>query len=104
MEIEDLILSGAVEVAGVDPDTGEMLYNFTEKLKDVNPILHREVNNLFNAHVMRLWELDLIDMNVTLENPTVRLTKKAFHPSCLSKLSEEEKYTLSEIKRNLIRE
>lgn len=104
MEIEDLILSGAVEVAGIDPNTGEMLYNFTDKLKDVSPILHREVSNAFNAHVTRLWELDMIDMDITSENPMVRLTKKAFHPAFLSRLDEDEKYTLQEIKRNLIRE
>ena len=104
MEIEDLILSGAVEVAGIDPETGEMLYNFTDKLKDVSPILHREVNNMFNAHVTRLWELDMIDMDITAENPIVRLTKKAFNPELLSQLDEEERYTLKEIRRNLIRE
>lgn len=104
MEIEDLILSGAVEVAGIDPDTGEMLYNFTDKLKDISPILHREVNNMFDSHISRLWELDMIDMDITLENPIVRLTKKAFHPAFISKLNEEERHTLKEIKRNLIRE
>lgn len=104
MEIEDLILSGAVEVAGVDPETGEMLYSFTDKLKEVSPILHSEVNRMFNSHIMKLWELDMIDMDITSDNPIVRLTKKAFHPSFLSKLNEEELYTLKEIKRNLIRE
>jgi hypothetical protein len=55
MEIDDLILSGALEPAGIDPESGEMLYNFTDKLKDVSPVLHREVNNAFNAHVMKGW-------------------------------------------------
>jgi hypothetical protein len=59
---------------------------------------------MFNSHVTRLWELDMIDMDITSENPIVRLTKKAFHPVFLSKLDEDEKYTLQEIKRNLIRE
>lgn len=104
MEIEDLILSGAVEVAGIDPETGEMLYNFTDKLKDVSPILHREVNNMFSAHMSRLWELDMIDMDITADNPIVRLTKKAFSPEHLSKLDEDERHTLREIRRNLIRE
>lgn len=104
MEIEDLILSGAVEVAGIDPETGEMLYNFTDKLKDVSPTLHREVNNMFSAHMSRLWELDMIDMDITSENPIVRLTKKAFSPEYLSKLDEDERHTLREIRRNLIRE
>ena len=42
---EDLILSGALEVAGVDIDTGEMLYNFTEKLKDINTITNKNESN-----------------------------------------------------------
>ena len=46
MEIDDLILSGALEPAGIDPESGEMLYNFTDKLKDVSPLLHQEVNIL----------------------------------------------------------
>ena len=32
-KIEELILSGALEVSGIDIDSGEMLYNFTDKLK-----------------------------------------------------------------------
>jgi hypothetical protein len=27
--IEELILNGVVEVSGIDPQTGEFLYNFT---------------------------------------------------------------------------
>jgi len=42
-KIEDLILSGALEVSGIDIDTGEMLYNFTDKLKDINPDLFKNL-------------------------------------------------------------
>ncbi|MFN7584228.1 MAG: hypothetical protein ACK5P0_02605 [bacterium] len=104
MNIDDLILSGAVEPVAIDSETGEMLYTFTDKLKDVSPALHREVNNMFDSHIMRLWELDMIDMDVTDSNPIVRLTKKAFHPAFISKLNEDELHTLKEIKRSLIRE
>ncbi len=103
-EINSLILSGALEPAGIDPKTGEMLYNFTNKLKDVHPVLHREVNNMFSSHMMRLWELDMISMNVMESNPTIRLTPKAFDISLIDLLSEEELYTLKEIKRNLTRQ
>lgn len=102
-DIEELILSGALEPAGIDPETGEMLYNFTDKLKDVNPQLHREVNNTFSSHIMRLWELDMITMDITSQNPMVNLTPKAFDPKLMESLEEEVAYTLKEIKRSLIR-
>jgi hypothetical protein len=104
MEIDDLILSGALEPAGIDPESGEMLYNFTDKLKDVSPVLHREVNNAFNAHVMKLWELGMVSMDITDKNPLVQLTEKSFEPDLISQLNDEELYTLKEIKRNLLRQ
>jgi hypothetical protein len=103
MEIEDLILSGAVEVAGVDPETGEMLYNFTNKLDQVHPALAREVENMFDSHVMKLWELGMVKMNVMDKNPIVKLTPKAFDPGSIKSLDEEIAYTLKEIKRHIIR-
>ena len=42
--IDQLILLGALEVAGIDIDSGEPIYNFTEKLMDVSPELHKEVS------------------------------------------------------------
>ena len=104
MEIDDLILSCALEPAGIDPESGEMLYNFTDKLKDVSPVLHREVNNAFNAHVMKLWELGMVSMDITDKNPLVQLTEKSFEPDLISQLNDEELYTLKEIKRNLLRQ
>jgi len=104
MEIDDLILSGALEPAGIDPESGEMLYNFTDKLKDVSPVLHREVNNAFNAHVMKLWELGMVSIDITDKNPLVQLTEKSFDPDLISQLNDEELYTLKEIKRNLLRQ
>lgn len=103
-EIDELILSGALEPSGIDEETGEMLYSFTSKLKDVNPLLHKEVQDNFSSHIMKLWELGLISMDVTDSNPMVTLTPKAFHPAFISKLDEEVAYTLKEIKRTLVRE
>lgn len=103
MDIEDLILSGAVEPAGIDSETGEMLYSFTNKLKDVSPLLAREVDNMFNEHVMKLWEIGILRMNVMDENPIVRLTEKAFNKEIVEALDEDLKHTLKEIKRHVLR-
>jgi len=100
-EFDQLILSGAIEPAGVDPDTGEMLYNFTKKLKKVSPVLHREVNNMFSTHIMALWEKNMVEMDITEENPMVKLTEKAFNNEEIKLLDPDIAYTLKEIKRNL---
>jgi hypothetical protein len=102
--IDELILSGALEPEGIDAETGEMLYRFTDKLKGVDPELHGLVNNIFTGHIMKLWELGMVSMNITDPNPIVTLTEKAFIPDFISLLNDEELYTLKEIKRNLIRE
>lgn len=103
MEIEDLILNGALEPAGIDPDTGEMLYTFTNKLSHVHPVLAREVENMVDSHVMKLWELGMVSMNVMEKNPTVQLTPKAFNPEIINSLDDDISYTLKEIKRHLLR-
>jgi len=96
---EDLILSGALEVAGVDIDTGEMLYNFTEKLKDINPKLHNEFSTYFSTEISGLWENGFIEMDITEKNPMVSLTKKALNEKEVEKLDKQKQYTLKEIIR-----
>jgi len=103
MEIDDLILSGALEPSGVDPETGEMLYTFTSKLEYISPMLYKEVNNMFSSHIMRLWELDMVSMDITEKNPIVTLTKNAFNKKLIKSLDKDVANTLKEVKRNLTR-
>lgn len=101
---QDLILSGALEVAGIDMETGEPLYNFTDKLKDVSPQLHNEYSMYFTRETMALWEHGFLDINLTELNPTVRLTEKAFKPEEIAKMDKERQYTLKEIIRIILKE
>lgn len=97
--IEELILSGALEFSGVDIDSGEMLYNFTDKLKDINPDLFKDMSDYISTETMALWAEGFLDIDVTEKNPMVRLTPKAFDDSEISKLSKEKQLTLREIIR-----
>lgn len=99
---EDLILSGALEPAGMDMNTGEMLYNFTAKLKDVNPKLHDEFSTYFSMEVSGLWQNGFLDMDITEKNPKISLTPKALDAEEVAKLDKEKQYTLKEIIRILI--
>jgi hypothetical protein len=97
--IEKLILAGALEVAGIDIDTGEPVYNFTEKLIDVNPELHNEVSTYFSRETMALWQEGFLDMDITEKNPIVRLTQKALDEIEVANLNKDKQYTLKEIIR-----
>lgn len=98
-EIDNLILSGAIEVAGIDIETGEPLYNFTEKLLDVNPELHKDISAYFSNETMSLWSEGFLNMDVTEKNPIVSLTQKALDEKEVAQLTKDRQYTLKEIIR-----
>jgi len=97
--IANLILTGALEVAGMDIETGEPLYNFTSKLEYVNPELHSEMATYFTRETMALWQHGFIAMDVTQKEPIINLLPKAFNKEEVEKLKENNKYTLKEIIR-----
>jgi hypothetical protein len=99
--INQLILSGGLQVAGVDSQTGEFLYQFTPKLKEISPALYDEHVNHVNKELMGLWEKGFLNINFMDDNPIVILTSKALDESELAKLSKEDRWSIEEIKRLL---
>ena len=99
--LERLILEGFVEVSAMDSETGEMLYSFTDKAKEVFPEIEQEAHAFFNSILMYFWENGFISMNLEEDNPTVRLNPKAFDVSEIEKLSSEMKHALNVIKEIL---
>lgn len=97
--LDKLILEGAIEVAGIDKETGDFLYQFTGKLKEVYPALYEEHINHVNSELMRLWEKGFLNINISDENPIVTLTEKAFIKEELDKLSKDDRWGIEEIKR-----
>ena len=97
--VEDLILNGAMEVAAIDIDNGEILYNFTDKLRSVNPELYQSFFTYFYTDVMALWEHGFVDISLEDQDPSVRLTDKAIEMVELNELNKEEQSTLKEIVR-----
>jgi len=101
-DFDKLVLSGVVEPAALDPDTGEMLYTFNKDLENINPELHKLVLDNFISSAMKLWELGFINMDVTSKNPMVSLSSLAFDETKINELDEDMQFSLKEIKRNLI--
>jgi hypothetical protein len=100
--IEDLILNGGIEVIGLDSD-GEPLYSFTPKLKILMPELYEEHLNSVNKEMMNLWEKGYVNIDFFEKDPLVTLTEKSLIDEEILKLSKEERWNLSELKRLLER-
>jgi hypothetical protein len=54
--IEHLVMQGAIQFAGIDENTNEMLYSITDKLKEVHPELFEELSDQFEHHMFKLIE------------------------------------------------
>lgn len=98
LALVNLIDKGAIAFEGLD-ETGEPIYRFTEKLQEVAPDLYNMHMSMLNAEVMALWEKGFIDMDLFEENPTVKLTTKAFDQVFIDELNDHLQKFLKEIKR-----
>lgn len=99
--IDALILSGGLEFAGIDPETGEPLYRPTSILESIDPKLSKEMSSYFSETTMKLWEKGFIDMDVTIEDPLVKLAEKAFDLEAIDLLDKNERVVIKEIIRVL---
>lgn len=102
LDIDNLILSGAVEIAAIDAETGEFLYQFTPKLKEVEPELYKRHLQKMHEDVMLFWQKGFIHIDgMDGNDPKISLTDMAFDKNAIATLSQEEMYFLNEMKRVL---
>lgn len=95
--MEELILDGSAEFAGIDVETGEMLYNFTSKLHKLHPEISNELERYFHSYVMKLWEKGFLEMNILDSDPTVKLTNLAYDEAAIGSLDAIERRTLQAV-------
>jgi hypothetical protein len=92
-KLDKLILNGGIEISGLT-DSGQFLYKFTDKLQDIDINLYNAVRQKMYDEIMFLWQKDFISMDVTVNNPIVRLTEKAFDKNAIEELPEDVKANL----------
>jgi hypothetical protein len=97
--IDHLILEGGIEVAGIDPESGEMLYAFTPKVKNIMPELYHDHLNFVNDELMVLWEKGYVDIDFLKDDPLIYISDKSYDPEEVKKLSKQERWSLQELKR-----
>ena len=95
--IEEMILAGGIEVAGMDPETGEFLYSFTPKIQELAPEMYKVSTEHFEHMTMTLWQKGFLEIDLLSENPMVRLEHKALDQDAWAELSTEEKSALQVI-------
>jgi hypothetical protein len=52
--LEHLLLQGAIQVSGFDQQTGETLYDITDKLQEVAPEMYDDINKTFRENMYRM--------------------------------------------------
>ena len=101
--IDSLILSGGLEVAALDENTGEILYSFTPKIEKLMPDLYKEHLKSVNLEVMNLWEKGFLNLDLFASDPLITITEKALDKKEIQTLSSQEQWSLLEIIRLLQR-
>lgn len=92
--IDRMLLSGYLEIDGVDSETGEFLYSVNKKLYEEIPDLQERLQSAFLEEVYNLWTKGMVSMDATLSNPIVSLTEDAFDADKVAELTVEERHTL----------
>ena len=101
--IKNLILQGALEVAGVDSETGELLYGVTSTMKEIMPDLYEDHLKEVNRGLLNLWEKGYVNIDFLLPDPIVTVSEKGLDKDEISKLTKTEIWALEEVKRLLQR-
>lgn len=99
--IDNLVLNGGLEFAGIDLETGETLYKPTSILKNIDPKLSEDISSYFSSTTIKLWEKCFIDMDITVDNPLVTLSEKSFDIDAINSLEKNERLVIKEIIRVL---
>jgi hypothetical protein len=99
--INNLILQGALEVAGLDAETGEFLYAITSRMKEIMPDMYEDHLRTVNRDLLNLWEKGYVNIDLFLPDPVVTISEKGLDKDEISKLTKPEIWALEEVKRLL---
>ena len=101
--IKNLILEGALEVAGLDSETGEFLYSVTPKMQEIMPDMYEDHITQVNRDILNLWEKGYVNVDFLSPNTMVTISAKGLDKAEVSKLTKPEIWALEEVKRLLQR-
>jgi hypothetical protein len=88
--IKNLILEGALEVAGVDSESGEFLYSVTPKMQEIMPDMYEDHITQVNRDILNLWEKGYVNVDFLSPNPMVTISEKGLDKVEVSKLLSQK--------------
>ena len=98
--LEKLILAGAVEVAGLDPN-GEFLYSFTADMPNLFPEFYEHVSHMYSNAITELWSDGYLDITLNEDGEEiVMLNEKSVDTVELDKLSVTARSLMDSILRS----
>jgi hypothetical protein len=95
--VDKLILNGGLEFAGTDSETGEPLYRPTDRLKELDSKLSDDLSIYFSEVTLKLWEKGFIDMDITEEDPLVKIGPKGLDIDAIKSLDKDQRVVIEEI-------
>jgi len=95
--VDKLILNGGLEFAGTDSKTGEPLYRPTDRLKELDSRLSDDLSIYFSEVTLKLWEKGFIDMDITEEDPLVKIGPKGLDLDAIKSLDKDQRIIIEEI-------
>ena len=88
--IDALILQGALQIEGVDQDSGQTVFSVTDKMEEIAPEIYNEFQESLYQTVLSLWEKGYLNMNIMDQEPEVYPTEEALDRNTWKGLSYEE--------------
>jgi len=97
--IDALFLNGALELSGIDSDSGQFVYAVTEKMAELAPEIYQEINNQIYRDVMALWQRGLLMVNLISDSPEVSPSEAGLDRANWTNLSDSEYSTMNTVMR-----
>jgi hypothetical protein len=96
--IDELILKGILEVSSVDSETGEFLYNFTDRVYELLPTLLEDQIESLQDDILYFVDNGFLEM-IEDDETRVKLTPKAFSQEDIAELPPDKRRALASLKK-----
>lgn len=94
-EMQKMIESGALEIYGIDEQSGEFLFRVTDKMKSVNSDFYGLHLDQVYSSVLYFWERGFVNVDdFSSEDPIITLTEKASSAKDIAGLPEDKQKEL----------
>lgn len=95
--IDKMIMLGAVQVAGVDPD-GQFRYSLRGSINDIMPDLYKVHMEEVHETMMHFWEMGFVEfLDMDRAAPRIKLTPKIMDRSAIERLNDDDREALRQL-------